>query len=98
MHYYNERVVHFPYYGEQNYVNWRTWENNVKIIPTPEKWIGKCEIEMKKNIKNNKIYFEEFGDFMFMDEVNPNIKVVHFTGLDNTIHKNNTGWIKDHWK
>ena len=98
MHYYNERIVHFPYYGEQNYVNWRAWENNIKIIPTPEEWIGKCSSDMDKNIKTNKLYFEEFGDFMYMDEVNPNIKVIHFTGLDNNIHNNRNGWIKDHWK
>ena len=53
---------------------------------------------MDKNIKTNKLYFEEFGDFMYMDEVNPNIKVIHFTGLDNNIHNNRNGWIKDHWK
>jgi hypothetical protein len=98
MHYYNERVVHFPYYGEQNYVNWRAWENKIKIIPTPEEWIGKCDMDMAENTVNNKLYFEEFGDFMFMDKVNPNIKVMHFTGLENTIHDNRCGWIKDHWK
>ena len=47
MHYYKERVVHFPYYGEQNYVNWRAEENGIKIIPTPEEWIGKCDIDIK---------------------------------------------------
>jgi len=98
MHYYNERVVHFPYYGEQNYVNWKTEEHEAKIIKTPEKWIGKCDINIKEDTINNRLYNKKFGDYMFMDNVNPDIKVVHFTGPGNTIHNNRNGWIKDYWK
>ena len=98
MHYYNEREVHFPYYGEQNYVNWRTDEHNIKLTKTPPEWIGKCDIDIKADTINNKLYNEKFGDYMFMDNVNPDIKVVHFTGPGNTIHNNRNGWIKDYWK
>ena len=98
MHYFNERIVHFPYYGEQNYVNWRMDEHNIKLTKTPPEWIGKCDINIKEDTVNNGMYNEKFGDYMFMDVVNPNIKVIHFTGPDNTIHNNKNGWIKDHWK
>ena len=98
MHYYDIREVHFPYYGEQNYVNWRADEHNIKLIKTPEEWIGKCDMDIDEDTSNNRIYCEKFGDFMFMDEVNPHIKVIHFTGLENNIHNNRNGWIKDHWK
>ena len=98
MHYYKDRIVHFPYYGEQNYVNWRAEENGIKIIPTPEEWIGKCDIDKDEEIGDNRLYLEKFGDFMFLGDVSPNIKVVHFTGPGNTIHNNSNEWIKDYWK
>ena len=98
MHYYNEREVHFPYYGEQNYVNWRTDEHNITLTKTPPQWIGKCDIDIKEDTINNRIYNEKFGGYMFMDNVNTDIKVIHFTGPGNTIHKNRNGWIKDYWK
>tara|TARA_B110000091_G_C13745787_1_gene445395 strand:- start:42 stop:1394 length:1353 start_codon:yes stop_codon:yes gene_type:complete len=34
---------------------------------------------------------------MILDEVNENIKVVHFTGPGKTIHEHNTQWINKHW-
>ena len=30
LHYYNTGVVHHKYYGEQNYVNWKVQQNNIK--------------------------------------------------------------------
>jgi len=48
--------------------------------------------------RDNRLYLEKFGDFMFLDGVSPNIKVVHFTGPGNTIHNNSNEWIKDYWK
>ena len=56
MHYYNEREVHFPYYGEQNYVNWRTDEHNIKLTKTPPEWIGKCDIDIKRRYYKQSDY------------------------------------------
>ena len=98
MKFFNDEVVHYRYYGEQNYVNWKVfWEAKDKVIKTPEKWIGKYHgDDFFKNIKLNKKYFEKFGDYMILDDVNPDIKIIHMLGPDNTIH--NTGWVKDYWK
>ena len=98
MKFFNDEVVHYRYYGEQNYVNWKVfWEAKANVIKTPEKWIGKYHgDDFFKNIKLNKKYFEKFGDYMILDDVNPDIKIIHMLGPDNTIH--NTGWVKDYWK
>jgi len=100
MHYYKKGDVHFKYYGEQNYVNWKVfWEGNAKIIKTPEKWIGKYHTDYYENTLLNKKYCDKFKtDYMFLDNVNDNIKVVHFTGPGKTIHEHDTSWIKEHWK
>lgn len=95
---FNDEVVHYRYYGEQNYVNWKVfWEAGDKVIKTPEKWIGKYHgDDFIENVKLNKKYFEKFEDYMILDDVNPDIKIIHMLGPDNTIH--NTGWVKDYWK
>jgi hypothetical protein len=97
-HYYKCGHVHFKYYGEQNYVDWKTQEYKATVTKTPEEWIGKCDINIKEDTVNNQLYNKKFGDYMFMDDVNPDIKVIHFTGPGNTIHNNRNGWIKDYWK
>lgn len=97
--FFNDEVVHYKYYGEQNYVNWKVfWEAKANVHTTPEKWIAKYHSDdYFKNIKLNKKYCEKFDvDYMILDDVHPNIKVVHMLGPDNTIH--NTGWVKDYWK
>tara|TARA_B110000196_G_scaffold296312_1_gene286576 strand:+ start:790 stop:1566 length:777 start_codon:yes stop_codon:yes gene_type:complete len=103
MKFFNDEVVHYRNYGEQNYVNWKTfWEQKANIIKTPEKWISKyhgAKDDYFKNVKLNKTYCEKFDtDYMILDDVNPNIKVIHFVGPGETIHKHNLKWIEDNWK
>jgi hypothetical protein len=103
MKFFNDEVVNYKYYGEQNYVNWKTfWEMKANVIKTPEKWIAKyhgAKEDYFKNIKLNKKYCEKFNaDYMILDDVNPDIKVVHFLGPGETIHEHNFKWIEDNWK
>ena len=43
-YYYNKGVVHYQYYGEQNFVHDTVVENGGKIITMPEKWYSKNKI------------------------------------------------------
>ena len=44
LYYYNNGVVHYEYYGEQNFVYDTVIENGGKITTMPEKWYGKYKI------------------------------------------------------
>ena len=97
-HYYENGDVHYNYYGEQNYVDWKLYEKGVKIIETPKEWLGKYTDNKKDMIEMNKIYSKMFNtDYMILDDVNEKIKVVHFNGVNNTIHKYNENFIKEYW-
>lgn len=96
--YYKKGIVHMKYYGEQNYVNWKVKEYNTKLILTPEKWLGKYTDDIKKNLHLNKVYSKKFNtDYMILDEVHKYLKIIHFTGVKETIHNNNSKFIKKHW-
>jgi hypothetical protein len=90
MHYYNKGIVHYKYYGEQNYVNWKVEENNIKLITTPKEWLAKYTENLKDNLQLNKMYAKEFNtDYMIMgNEINEKIKVIHFTGVGRKINAN----------
>ena len=90
MNYYNKGIVHHKYYGEQNYVNWKVKENNIKLTTTPKEWLVKYTDNYKDNLKLNKLYMQKFNtDYMIMgDEVNEKIKVIHFTGVGRKINAN----------
>jgi len=34
---------------------------------------------------------------MILDDLNDSLKIVHFNGVGNSIHKYNKQWIKDNW-
>jgi hypothetical protein len=90
--------VHYKYYGEQNYVNWKMHEKNIKVTKTPREWLGKYTDNTKDMIEMNKLYSKLFNtDYMILDEVNKKIKVVHMNGVGNTIHKYNQKFIKENW-
>ena len=98
-HYYNVGDVHTPYYGEQNYVNWKIKEYKTKLIKTPEEWICKYSSDFKENLTLNKIYRDKFKtDYMILGDVHKYIKVVHFTGPGKTIHEHNESFIKENWR
>ncbi len=95
-HYYENGDVHYKYYGEQNYVNWKLHEKGIKVTHTPKEWLGKYSDNM---VEQNKIYSKIFNtDYMILDDVNEMIKIVHFNGANNTIHKYNTRFIKENWR
>ena len=95
-HYFNNGDVHYKYYGEQNYVNWKLYEKNIKVIHTPKEWLGKYSNNM---VEQNKVYSKLFNtDYMILDDVNEMVKIVHFNGVDNAIHKYNTDFIKKYWR
>ena len=99
MHYYNKGDVHYKYYGEQNYVDWKVQEHNIKLTNTPKEWLGKYTNDLKENIELNKIYSKECNtEYMILDEPHKYIKVLHFTGPGKTIHEHNQPFIKENWK
>jgi hypothetical protein len=99
LYFYNEGVVHYKYYGEQNYVKWKIEEHNAKLTYTPKEWLAKYSNSVKENAKLNKLYANRCNtDFMIVGDVNENIKVVHFLGVGNTIHNCDADFIKEHWK
>ncbi len=91
LHYYNTGEVHKKYYGEQNYVKWKTIEHKAKLTTTPPQWIAKYTDDYKDNLQLNKMYMKKFNtDFMILDkEVNNKIKVIHYTGVGRKINENN---------
>ena len=98
LHYYNTGLVHHKYYGEQNYVNWKVQEHNIKLTTTPQQWLCKYTDDFKQNLHLNKTYSKKFDtDYMILDKVHKYIKVVHFTGVGKTIHKSNANFIKENW-
>jgi hypothetical protein len=98
LHYYNTGVVHHKYYGEQNYVNWKVQQHNIKLTLTPKEWLGRHTDNTMDNVELNKIYSKKFNtDYMILDDVNEKIKVVHFTGVGKTIHEHKDNFIKKHW-
>ena len=74
-------------------------ENGCKITTMRGDWVAKYDKDIGLNASYNTMYYENFGhDFMIMgEEVNENIKIVHFANFDNTIHEHSDEWIKDHW-
>ena len=98
LHYYNKGMVHHKYYGEQNFVNWKVQQNNIKLTLTPREWLGRHTDNTMDNVELNKIYSKKFDtDYMILDDVNEKIKVVHFTGPGKTIHEHKENFIKKHW-
>ena len=98
LNYYNKGIVHHKYYGEQNYVNWKVQEHNIKLTLTPQQWLCKYTDDFKQNLELNKIYSKKFNtDYMILDNVNEKIKVVHFTGVGKTIAKCKSIFITKNW-
>ena len=87
-HYYENGDVHYKYYGEQNYVDWKLFEKNITITEVPGEWLGKYTDNKKDMIEMNKLYSKKFNtDYMILDDINEKIKIVHLNGV-----KNNKIW------
>ena len=99
LHYYNKGDVHFKYYGEQNFVYDKCRKNNIKITLMPPQWIGKYQNELKLKIEHNRMYSEKFNtDYMILgDDVDENLKIVHFAGVEDKVHECDDVWIRKYW-
>ena len=99
LYFYNKGVVHYKYYGEQNYVKWKIEEHKAKLTLTPKEWLGRYSTDIKKNTKLNMTYSKICNtDFMILGDVNEKIKIVHFLGIGKTIHNCDVDFVKEHWK
>jgi len=99
LHYYNKGDVHFKYYGEQNYVDWKVQEHNIKLTGMPKEWLGKLTKDFNSNVALNTLYAKECNtEYMVLDEPHKYIKVLHFTGPGKTIHEHNEPFITDNWR
>lgn len=98
LHFYNIGEVHAKYYGEQNYVFCKLLEYKSKIITTPEKWIATYTDNYNQNLELNKLYAKKFNtDYMIFDNVNDNIKIVHFSGVNKKINISKHKFIEENW-
>ena len=99
LHYYNNLTVRFKYFGEQNFVEDTCKEHNVKITRMPGKWIGKWTKVFERNLTYQELYRDSFNEpFQVMgDEINPNLKIIHFSNPGNYIMKERYQWIRDNW-
>ena len=97
--YYNNNIVHYKWFGEQNFIKDRANKNNINITLMNPEWVGIYGSDKKRNLKNNRTYMNKFKeDYMIMDKPNPKIKIVHFANPLTTIHQCKDDWIKDYWK
>jgi len=98
-HYFENGDVHYRFYGEQNYVDWKLHEKNKTVTKVPGEWLGSHKHNNKDMVELNKLYSKRFKtDYMMLDNLNERIKVVHFQGVGNTVHKYNTNFIKKYWR
>ena len=97
--YYNKNIVHYKYFGEQNFVENIANINEITITLINPKWIGKYTLDKEKNLENNVTYCNLFNeDYMILDKPNPNLKIIHFANPETDIHNCKDGWIKEYWK
>lgn len=98
-HFYESGYVHKRYYGEQNYVHWKLMEKNKRISYLPEHWIGKWTNNYEKNVELNQLYQKKFGkDYMIMNDVHRDLKIVHFNGISQNLHENTSEFVRKYWK
>jgi hypothetical protein len=99
LEWYKKGVVHYKYFGEQNFVDWMCEKNKIKITLMPPEWICKLTNKEKEDLQNNFTYMDKFNkDYMILDKPHPDIKIIHFANPKTTIHNSKYEWIKDYWK
>jgi hypothetical protein len=90
--YYNEGVVHYKYYGEQNYVYQCMIDHNVNVKLTPGEWVYKETNNFKEKLELEKMYCDKFKtDYAVMGDVNKYIKVIHNAGVGKKIKVKENG-------
>jgi|TARA_Y100000031_G_scaffold82171_1_gene90560 hypothetical protein len=99
LEWYKKGVVHYKYFGEQNFVNWMCDKNKIKLTLMPPQWICKLNNNEKEDLKTNMSYMEKFNkDYMILDKPNTDLKIIHFANPNAEIHNSKYKWIKDYWK
>ena len=85
--------------NKKNFINgtkqglWVYWYSN------GNKMLESSYTDNKKDmVEMNKMYSKISNtDYMILDDVNEKIKVVHFNGVNNTIHKYKENFIEKYW-
>ena len=99
LNWYKTGVVHYKYYGEQNFINWMCDKHNIRLTLMPPEWVCKLTNNEDEDRQNNIDYMKKFNkDYMILDKPNDDIKVVHFANPNANIHTSKYSWIKDYWK
>ena len=87
MYYYNQGIVHYKYYGEQNYVYQCMLDKDIKITTTPGEWLYKHTDKFDEKLELERLYCKKFNtDYAIMGDVNKYIKVIHYAGPGKTIN------------
>tara|TARA_A100001011_G_scaffold183006_1_gene191916 strand:- start:287 stop:1030 length:744 start_codon:yes stop_codon:yes gene_type:complete len=98
LNWYKTGVVHYKYYGEQNFINWMCDKHNIKLTLMPPEWVCKLTNSEDEDRQNNIDYMKKFNkDYMILDKPHEDIKIVHFANPNANIHESKYSWIKDYW-
>ena len=105
MHYFNQKIVSIPYYGEQNFVQDTVLENGHSIELVSGRHVGLYMGDISHYYNKcynqfwNLTYMQKYGcPYMYMENLwHPNICIVHFAHLLNNVHDCEEEWIKKHW-
>lgn len=99
LNYYLKGIVHYKYFGEQNFVEEMCRKNNIKITLMNPEWICKLTNDKVQDRENQLTYIKEFNkDYMILDKPHEDIKIVHFANPHAAMHTSDYEWIKDYWK
>ena len=99
LEWYKKGQVHYKYFGEQNFVNWMCDKFKINLTLMPPEWVCKLTNDEKQDLQTNITYIKKCNkDYMILDKLNADIKVVHFASPNADIHTSKYEWIKDYWK
>ena len=97
--YYKNGIVHYKYFGEQNFVEDTARKNDIKITLMPPQWVCKLTNNKDEDFENQLTYMRKFKkDYMILDKPHDDIKIVHFANPKADMHNSKYDWIKDFWK
>ena len=97
--YFKSMVVHYKYFGEQNFVYNRLKDFDIKLLTVPGQHVCKITSDKRQNMEVSLEYMKKYNtDYMILDKPHPNIRIVHFANPHTTIHESGFDWIKDYWK
>ena len=97
--YYKNGIVHYKYFGEQNFVEDTARKNDIKITLMPPQWVCKLTNNKDEDFENQLTYMKRFDkDYMILDKPHDDIKIIHFANPHANIHDSDYHWIKDYWK